>query len=333
VVAQLAEQQAARGHVVGVAAGPGELWAEVGGAVRVFSPSAPQIAGRRGLLMLRRVISTEDWDIVHTHQRGVSVLAGLARRGHTVRHVEHVHNVFLPVTHKRLSFRGDLLIACGTAVADMLVNDYGRSPSRVRNIPNGTFDHGVRTARSGSSAGDFRLLNIARVAEQKNPRLFVEAVAALRGRGVEASGTWIGDGDLLEDMRALVERLGLREHVHFPGPVRPAVQHLADADAFLLTSRWEGLPLALIEATAAGLPVVAPRVGSVGDVVVHGETGWLYDPSDSAERVGSQLAELVESGQLAGMGRNGRLRYEQDFTFDRVVDQVVHEYEELLDRA
>ena len=146
----------------------------------------------------------------------------------------------------------------------------------------------------------------------------------------------IGDGALLEASRDQAEQLGIRDRVRWTGALDDVSEHLRNADIFTLPSRWESLPLSIIEAMAAGLPVVATDVGGVAELVTDGHTGVLVPPRD-VDALAASLDRLLADRQLrADMGRAGRDRYERLFTEDRMLELTLALYEQVAhgwDRA
>lgn len=332
VVVDLANGQSRRGYSVGIAADDGDLWNDVDAAVTRLEGIRSD--RRLGLLNARRALTSQRWDVVHTHQRGVSTAVWLARKGLPVRHVEHVHSLFLPATHPRVSFRGEALISCGPAVTRMLSEGYGRPSEIIHTVLNGVADHGHRARAGGRPPGPVVLTNIARVTDVKNPERFVRIVGRLREAGLDAVGRWVGGGELLDHMRREVARLGMGSAVEFVGPQRPAAIWLEDTDIFLSTSRSEGLPLSLVEACAAGLPLVAPDVGSISAIVRNGENGRLYDPALPDEGVAETVLEVARRLEgLPLLGQRSRKIYENHFSLDRVLDEVDLVYERIADSA
>lgn len=332
VVADLANGQSRRGHRVGIAADDGELWNDVDADVARLD--GIRFGRGFGLLKARRALASQGWDIVHTHQRGVSTAVWLARQGLAVRHVEHVHSLFLPASHARVSFRGEVLISCGPAVTRMLREGYGRPSEIIHTVLNGVADHG-RRARTGSKRpGSVVLTNIARVTDVKDPERFLRIIGRLREAGLDAVGRWVGGGELLDHMRQEVVRLGMTHAMQFVGPQRPAATWLEDTDIFLSTSRSEGLPLSLVEACAAGLPLVAPNVGSIPSIVRDGENGRLYDVALADETVAETVLDVARRMEASGaFGQRSREIYEDHFSLDRVLDEVDVVYERVVGHA
>jgi glycosyltransferase involved in cell wall biosynthesis len=125
----------------------------------------------------------------------------------------------------------------------------------------------------------------------------------------------------------LAARLGVSDRVYLPGLCRDVAQLLSACDIFVLASDWEGVPVAVIEAMAARLPVVATAVGGVGELVEADVTGILVPPGD-AQALAGALADLAgDPERRLGMGERGRRRAER---FDASV--MVASYARLFER-
>ena len=140
-----------------------------------------------------------------------------------------------------------------------------------------------------------------------------------------------GGGELEPYLRELAEELGVMQRVHVLGPRQdvPALMHALDV--FAMPSIWEGFGLVLLEAMAAGKPIVASRVATIPEVVVDGETGLLV-PAGDAAALADALASLAAHPELARhMGEAGRERLRQRFSIDKMVGDTETLYRELLD--
>ena len=168
------------------------------------------------------------------------------------------------------------------------------------------------------------LVMIARFEPQKDPDTFIRALALLKDRAWSAE--LIGDGENIGASRRLAIELGLGDRVSFAGPVSRPQEPLARAQVFVLTTNWEGLPLTVLEAMRAGLPLVATDVGGVSEAVEDSATGFLVPRSDVAAVAGA-LARLIDEPELRiRFGAAARARYESDFTNDRMVAEVAEVY-------
>jgi len=150
------------------------------------------------------------------------------------------------------------------------------------------------------------------VVPQKDVALLLDALAR------PGLGNWrlriLGDGPERASLVARRDALGLGERVEILGERRDVAAHLAAADAFVLPSRWEGLPYSILEAMTAGLPVVASKVGGVPELVIHGTTGLLVETGSVAD-MASALRRLDEDGAAArAFGRAGHERVREHFS-------------------
>jgi glycosyltransferase involved in cell wall biosynthesis len=125
---------------------------------------------------------------------------------------------------------------------------------------------------------------------------------------------FVGDGELAGDLRAQARAAGVDERVHFLGSRGDVPDLLAASDSFVLPSLWEGLPMALIEAMASGLPIIATAVSGTNQVMVPGETGLLVAPGDTAALREAIVALLSEPARAAAMGVSARQRVELSFS-------------------
>jgi len=166
-------------------------------------------------------------------------------------------------------------------------------------------------ARTRHAARVPTLVTVGRLKAPKDLLTFVRALAHLDGPPFRA--LVMGDGPERDRIEAELGRLGLGEVVQCLGERFDVGELLATADAFILSSRSEGLPVSILEAMAAGLPVVASSVGGVTELVVDGETGFVVPPGD-ATALSAALGRLVADGDLRRrMGAAGRARAEALF--------------------
>ena len=145
----------------------------------------------------------------------------------------------------------------------------------------------------------------------------------------------MGDGPQQPAARALAQHLGIADRVHFLGARPPAAIQdlLAGADVFVLSTGREGLPLAILEAMRARLPVVASAVGGVPEAVVHGLTGYLVPPGDPQALAGRLRALLSDRGLRERLGAAGRRRFQKDYTLAAMVRRTLAVYRGVVGRA
>ena len=171
-------------------------------------------------------------------------------------------------------------------------------------------------------------MTVGRFSEQKGHRYLLAAIPDVLARHPATYFLWAGEGDLEADLRAEARRLGLEGQVRFLGR-RDDVPHLlAAADPFVLPSLFEGLPLAVLEAMAARLPVVGTRVCGTSEAVQDGVTGRLVPPEDAAALTAAIVQVLDAPDLAARWGAAGRARVAHEFNAARMVGEVVAVYEE-----
>jgi len=182
-------------------------------------------------------------------------------------------------------------------------------------------------ARQGVGEGEALLLGVGRLCEQKNFGDLVAAAAHLREAGVPFRAVVAGDGPLRGDLEADIAQGGLQDTVTLLGAVDDVTPLLQAADMLVMPSLWEGLPLALLEAMACGLPVVGYAIDGLSDVVEDGRHGLLVPKGDTAA-LAAACRRLVEDPELRErLGRSGRELVEQRFGFDRTIEQLLELYE------
>lgn len=170
------------------------------------------------------------------------------------------------------------------------------------------------------------LVSVGRLKEPKDFSTLVRALARLDD--VPHRALVAGDGPDREALEAEIAELGVA--VELPGERRDVPELLAGADAFVLSSRSEGLPISILEAMSAGLPVVASAVGGVPELVVDGETGLLVPPGDP-EALADALGRLLGDAELRRrLGAAGRERAEREFGLERFRREHLELYERLL---
>jgi glycosyltransferase involved in cell wall biosynthesis len=186
-------------------------------------------------------------------------------------------------------------------------------PNTTVVIPNGV-DLAATAPAEGPNEPP-RIVWVGRLQAPKDPLTLVSALGRLE-RPFEAD--FVGDGPFRRTVELELERLGLGASVRVLGDRRDVGSLLARSDVFVLASRSEGLPLSILEAMAAGLPVVASRVGGVPELVVDGETGLLV-PAGDPELLAAAVGRLLDDATLRRrLGEAGRARVRERFDLDSV---------------
>jgi glycosyltransferase involved in cell wall biosynthesis len=168
---------------------------------------------------------------------------------------------------------------------------------------------------------------VGRLTTQKAPERLVEAMAKLKDRQIDATAIVVGSGPEEGRVRELIARHGLETHVRLLGDV-VATNVMPAFDLFCLPSRYEGLPYVLLEALAAGLPIVARRVGGVGVCVEHGGNGWIVD-GDGGRELADALADLAQHPERRGRFAERSLSKSAEMSRERMLEETVAVYEKV----
>jgi glycosyltransferase involved in cell wall biosynthesis len=196
-------------------------------------------------------------------------------------------------------------------------------------IHNGV-DPSAAIPRQRHDAGPPRIVTVGRLKAPKDPLTLVRALASLGAAPFEA--VIVGDGPDRPSVEAELERLGLGPVARLVGERDDVLELLGGADIFVLSSRSEGLPLSILEAMSAGLPVVASRVGGVPELVLDGETGLLVPPGEPSSLAAAIERLLVDPALRNRLGAAGRARVEEYFDLDRCRSAHVELYRRELAR-
>lgn len=289
-------------------------------------------------------------DVIHTHQVGPLWYIGraAARLGIPIVHTEHIDNVsktrgiWKKIKCRALWWRAAKYadrFCCVSEDIAKSVRRWGTVPGKKLAVVLNGIDADVYTGRVESLAlrrslgipdGAKVIGSVGRLNEVKRQDLLVRAVAKLRPQHPSVRLLLIGDGPEKENLVRLTETLGIGEAVVFAGYQSAPQQFLLCMDLFALSSRLEGLPLALLEAWAAGLPVVSSDVGGIPKVIVPGINGLLFPNGDLDLLISCLERILADQDFASALGRAGRETVLKSFTLDRMSDQYEQCYREVI---
>ncbi|QDV39717.1 glycosyltransferase [Tautonia plasticadhaerens] len=319
----------------------GEALRDEGFPVEVFG-RRPGLDGRCAL-NLATLLRRERVDVLHAHQYTPFFYGLIARRLYrrpAILFTEHGrHFPDYPrrkriVANRLLLERRDRVVGVGRAVRKALIENEGIPAERVEVVYNGIdLDpsdtdgdrEGVRR-ELGIGPDDPMAIQVARLDPLKDHVAAVRAMGLVTRRHPDARLVLVGEGPERPAIEREVRRLDLGRNVLLLGLRRDVSRLLSGADLALLTSISEGIPLTLIEAMAAGLPVVSTDVGGVAEVVEPGRTGLLA-PAGDPEAIADRVATLIgEDRQRAELGDLGRQRARELFSETRMVGHYAELY-------
>jgi len=229
-------------------------------------------------------------------------------------------------------------IAVSDEVKEAMMEIIGPIQDKITVIHNGVdvkrYGHLVDKTRVQSQLGlgdNARLIAVVgTLGEPKGHRYLVEAMATVAPQYPDVHVLFIGDGHLKEELQAQVESLNLGQWVHFLGNRHDVPDLLAASELFVLPSLWEGLSMALLEAMAAGKPIVATAVSGTTQVMIPGETGLVVPPRDSRALAEAIIQLLSNPAQAQMMGQAARQHVKMNFSAQKQADEHLVLYHSLL---
>jgi len=176
------------------------------------------------------------------------------------------------------------------------------------------------------------LISVGRLCEAKGYPYLIEAIKTLK-ENMDIKLLILGEGEDKRKLETQIRGFNLEKNIFLLGRKENVSNYLNASDIFILASLWEGLPIALLEAMACGLPVVATNVGGIPEVIKDGLSGFLVDSKNSimlAEKIEYLLNLNIESRKE--MGTEGRKIVEEKFSLEKMTENYENLYEELLDK-
>jgi glycosyltransferase involved in cell wall biosynthesis len=225
-------------------------------------------------------------------------------------------------------------ISVSPQVETSILKNIGPFGKKITTICNGVdvsryirrVDRAAVCARLGLSENDCLLIVVGTLKEQKGHCILIEAAPEIIARFPNLRILLVGDGALRETLQAQVGSTGLDPHVRFLGSRNDIPDLLGASDLFVLPSLWEGLPMALIEAMASGLPIVATSVSGTQQVMIPGETGLLVPPGDPVRLREAILSLLEDPLRARQMGEAARRRVETAFSARKQAEEHIALY-------
>lgn len=311
----------------------GSRLAEAGVRLRVL-PSRGSFDLSR-VKALRRAMVEDGVEVVHAFLFLASGYAYLATRGlrrvrlvTSARNCKPEPNVVRRAVLKA-AFRASKRVLCNSReMARYAASYYGAPPDRTRVVLNGVDTARFRRPRPPHDG--LRIGTVGRVEKQKNLRVFLDAAEIVLASRPDARFEIVGDGSLRPAFADEVQRRGLAYAVTLPGTRADIPGFFAGLDQFWLTSDWEGTPNVVLEAMAAGLPVIATGVGGTPEVLDDGVTGVLVEAGDVVGIARASLGLASDPVAAQAMGRCAAKAADERFSIAAMVRATADLYEEAL---
>lgn len=290
------------------------------------------------------------FDLLHTHGYVSDIIGILSATILKIPTIATCHG-FIENDRKLALYNGfdrlvlrfsDRIIAVSADIKKNLI-EYGIEENRIRTIPNsvktdideGSFlSHKQETRQHvGLSERDFVLGYVGRLSPEKGIRHLINAVALARRGGCPAKLFIIGEGSEKDELRVFARKEELKDHVVFAGFQSDVAQVFPAMDVFVLPSLTEGTPMALLEAMAHGIPVIASAVGQIPEIIDSGKSGFLVQPA-RPEDIRDKIILLYNDGILRNkIGKAGQRKIKEQFDIKAWTKQIETEYLTVVGRS
>lgn len=296
--------------------------------------------------MLRKIVRERSVDIVNVHNWGIFVESYLAVKSlDSVKLVLTVHGSYGDVAPglmsalkrnlrhmmERRSSRSKCLgkiITVSDSIQKYIVDEIGVKPDKLLTIHNGISAYANEASRLQDQ---LRLVTVGRLSAIKNQKMLIDAIAIAVEENPAIRLTIVGDGPERENLECQVASLSLKDHVEFLGFRKDAQKILEQKNAFILSSDYEGISIALLEAMSQSIPAIATNVGGIPETIQHEYSGLLV-PKGDVSRLADAILKMAESSELrTKMGANARKFFERNFHEDIVLQKYNEVYQSCLE--
>jgi glycosyltransferase involved in cell wall biosynthesis len=293
-------------------------------------------------IRLIRFIHAEDIDVIHSHGKGAGLycrLLAFCTRRFSV-HTFHGLHVGEYRTIKKSIYRlveqllwrlSDHVIAVSEGEATEILQFLSVSRQKLTIIPNGVVIPDESPMEEPSSM--LKVISVSRYDVQKNPLALIEIARGVKAAKANIKIVVIGEGALFEDTQRVIIEEHLSEVIQLAGATKHPRKEMRKAEVALSTSRWEGMPLALLEAMSEGLAIVASDVVGNNDIVTHGKQGYLFPVEDTEQAVQQLIALAKDRKQLAKLAENARQDARQNYSVKTMAVKVEQVYRKLCEQT
>lgn len=301
------------------------------------------------VLALARLMRQRRIDLVHCHLYHANLYGRLAARLVGIPAIATVHNTYVRRKWHRsllncwLGRGRGLVIAVSAEARNDIIEHDRLDPGRVLLLPNGIdiarvdtpLSQAAAKQRLGYAADDFLIGCVGRLEEQKGHINIIRALGLMLETAPDdlkrrLQLLIVGDGRLRGELEQVATTTGMASRVHFAGSRGDVAEILRSLDLYVMPSLWEGLSLAMLEAMAAGLPVIISDVGGAAEVLGDGEFGIRVPPGDIAALAHAVMALVQDEGERRRLGTAARRRVCEHYDLRERIARLEATYAELL---
>jgi len=279
---------------------------------------------------------------VHSHGKGAGIFSrplGIITRKPCVHTFHGVHigdyskiqkNIYLILEKILTLFTRKIIAVSESEKGIMLVNKIAAS-NKIAVINNGVEIHDIEL-KERTTTEKLKVASISRFDYQKNSEQILEILNHLKLKNQLDKFEFhlIGDGEKREYIQKKIDELNYSKNVKFHGMITNPKDVLVDMDCYLTTSRWEGLPLAVIEAMSLGLPVIGTKVTGHKEVIIDHTNGYFYDIKKPVYAAELLLKMNRDNMLLYSLSENARKIVQENFSVDRMANETASIYNQIL---
>jgi glycosyltransferase involved in cell wall biosynthesis len=309
------------------------------------------VSKKRGLawtlpFKLGNLFKEHEISLINTHNQGPWLYGVIASflTGIPLLHTEHTTMAYLPKKASRWKYIEWLLAlftkkitTVSKSVADYMVKEEKINNRKIKVIYNGidpkryaiNIDTALKKKDFSIKESEFVIGNIASLSSKKDQNTLLRAFSLVIQMLPNVRLLIAGDGPLRAELNNLTKNLGIEEKVSFLGNRMDVPELLKILDVFVLSSIMEGFPIVLIEAMAAGVPIVATNVDGNSESVIHNQTGFIVKPKNVTDMANAIFQILSNKEKAMQMGETGTKRVIDLFTFDKMILEYEKTYLEI----
>ncbi len=306
----------------------------------------------RAVYQIVRIGQSKQIHLIHSNSPSIAIYGGLAARFLGIPHIVHIRDIYSGTAAAWLmgmlvQRTADVILAVSEAAKSSYVQANPSLAGRIKVVYNGVIVNRFAQSKKSSVLWEYSIPQtctlvgwIGQLSAAKGVKVLVEAAQMVIRRFPEVRFLVVGealesrDRGYKRELLSLVDKLGLANYVIFTGFREDIPEVLATIDILVHTSLFpDPLPRVILEGMAAGKPVVASNVGGVPELVVHGETGLIFDPGNVNGLVSALCFLLSHKTEATRMGEAGRNRVARNFTAEAYAKNIESIYMQILQRT
>lgn len=304
--------------------------------IQVFSLGVKSKIDFLSIIPLIRLWKTEPPDILHTHLYHAGILGRVLGRACHIKRI-YCHQAGPEFDRSKIRSFIDRItsplvdsytVSC-KAVGEVLHTREKISEEKITIIPNAYENTpSPPPPRQRTENQTFSLISIGRLEPEKNHTLLIKALALIKE--IPCFLTILGEGSLLDALKAQAANLSLAERIDFRGFTSDVTPWLINSDVFILPSKWEGISIALLQAMGKGLCVIATNTGGTPEVITHGENGLLVPPDDH-QALADAIVYLYQHPDIRlKLGLNAQKFVSQNYSIEATVNKLDRLYQKAI---